>query len=279
MKLFVTGAAGGLGRAFLAQVPGHHDVEAFSHQELDIGDYHAVMQTVLPLHPDAVLNFAAMTRVDDCETDGETAYRANTTGPQNLALAARRAGAVLLHVSTDYVFDGEKAEPYDELDVPHPISVYARSKLGGEVAVRHLHPEHFVVRTGYVFGSGSDYISGAVERLSRGDAAGALTDRTGTPTYVGHLAAQILPLVLTGRFGTYHVAGSDLATWHDVLSRLKDMAGLTGEVTGQRAEDLGLPARRPRNSALRSLFTAELGLSPMPSLDVALKEFADARGL
>src|SRR5207237_4772060 len=114
----------------------------------------------------------------------------------------RRAGSMLLHVSTDYVFDGEKGSAYDELDSVHPLSTYARSKLGGEVAVRSLHPEHFVVRTSYVFGSGTDYASGAVHHLANDESAGGLLDRLGSPTYVRHLAARILPLVLTGRFGT-----------------------------------------------------------------------------
>ena len=279
MKLLIAGAKGGLARAFLRQVPGHHDVSAFTHEELDVADYHAVMRTVVPLRPEAILNFAAMTKVDDCQTDEEAAYRANTIGPKNLALAARHSGAVLLHVSTDYVFDGEKPEPYDEVDRPNPISVYARSKLGGEVAVRELLPEHFIVRSGYVFGSGTDYLSGAVERLGRGEEAGGITDRTGTPTYVDHLAARILPLVLTMRFGTYHLTGPDRATWYEVLSRVKDLAGLRGEVRPQRAEDLGLPAPRPKNSALRSIFMPDIDVPPMPSLEVALKEFIDGRGL
>ena len=226
MKLVVTGAGGGLGQAFLEQLPSHHDVVPLSHGELDVGDYHRVMQAVVPLAPDAVLNFAAMTRVDACESDPEAAYRTNTTGPQNLALAARQAGSMLLHVSTDYVFDGEKGSAYDELDAVHPLSTYARSKLGGEVAVRSLHPEHFVVRTSYVFGSGTDYASTAIDRLAEGEKAGGLTDRIGSPTYVPHLASRILPLVLTGRFGTYHVCGGEPASWYDVLAHAKSIGNL-----------------------------------------------------
>src|SRR5947207_14013085 len=111
MRLLVTGAGGGVARAFLAQVPTHHETRAFTHEELDVGDYHAVMRTALEVGPEAVLNFAAFTKVDACETAPELAYRANTVGPQNLALAARRAGAVLLHVYTDYGVDrGQRAD-------------------------------------------------------------------------------------------------------------------------------------------------------------------------
>jgi dTDP-4-dehydrorhamnose reductase len=276
MKLLVTGAGGTVARAFLEQVPSHHDVAAFTHAALDVGDHHAVMQTVVPLAPDAVVNLAAMTRVDDCETEREVAYRSNAIGPHNLALAARRCGAMLLHVSTDYVFDGTKESPYDELDRPNPISVYARTKLGGEELVRRHLPEHFVVRTGWIFGGGPDHLSRTVSQMRGGEPGAGLSDRVGTPTYVAHLAERLLPLLLTERFGTYHLAGPEPASWFDVLTRIRFLAGLPVEVERQLVQDLDLPAARPLNSALVSLFAGDLGLT-LPPLDVALKEFLDGQ--
>lgn len=260
-----------MGRAFLDRVPGHHDVEALTHEELDVGDHHAVMQTMVPLRPEAILNFAAFTDVDACESQRERAYRDNALGPQSLALAARAVGAVMLHVSTDYVFDGEKAGPYDELDPPAPLSVYGRSKLAGEELVRRTTPEHFVIRTGYVFGGGGDFLSGALMRLGAGEAVGGIADRVGSPTFVHDLAGLVLPLVLTGRFGTYHLAGPEPTTWHDVLIRAKALGGLPGRVEPQRAADLGHAARRPHNSALASVLVPHLRLRPLPPLDDSLR--------
>ena len=270
MRLVVTGAGGGLGRAFLGQLPRHHQVHAFTHQELDVGGYDAVMQAVPPLLPDAIVHLAAFTQVDACETDPRRAVRDNALGAQHVALAARACGAAMVHVSTDYVFDGMKGSPYDEMDAPHPLSVYGRTKLAGEGFVRDLVPEHLVVRTSYVFGAGDDYASEAVERLRRGEAAGGIRDRIGSPTFVGHLAERLLPLLLTGRFGTYHVAGAEPACWFDVLERARAIGGLPGSVEPQDVASLGLVAPRPANSAIASAYLEHAGIEPMPGLDEAL---------
>lgn len=272
MRIVLTGAGGGLGRAFWNACPGHHDLEAFTRQELDIGDHHAVMRTVVPLGPDLIVNAAAFTKVDACETEPERAYRVNALGPQNLALAARASDAILVHVSTDFVFDGEKGAPYDELDVPNPQSVYARSKLGGETMVRAATSEHFVVRTGYVFGGGTDWVTSQIREMAAGEPGAGLSDRRGTPTYVRHLAERLLPLALSGRFGTYHLGGPESLSYHELLLRAKALGDLPGAVREQRSEELDLPAPRPRDSSLTSLFAAEAGIASMPPLDEALEE-------
>jgi dTDP-4-dehydrorhamnose reductase len=272
VRLLITGAGGGLGRAFLASVPSRHEVHAFTHDELDVGDHHAVLATVASVEPDVVLNLAAFTNVDGNEADPERAFRDNALGPQSLAIAAASTGAALLHVSTDYVFDGEKDAAYDETDEPRAISTYGRAKLLGERLVRAAVREHVIVRTGYVYGAGGDYLSRQLAMLRVGEAVAGIEDRVGTPTNVRHLAERLLPLVLAGRWGTFHLGGPEPASWFDTLRRCVDLGGFDAPVEPQRAQALGLPAPRPRQSALASVLVPHVGVPPMPSLDEGLRD-------
>ncbi|MCA1727325.1 MAG: dTDP-4-dehydrorhamnose reductase [Actinobacteria bacterium] len=272
MRIAVTGANGGLGRAFLEQAPPHHEVHGFAHADLPVEDYDAVMQTLVPLQPEAILHLAAKTRVDACEEDEAAAFRVNAVGSGNVALAARACGARLLAVSTDYVFDGTKGEPYHEFDRANPVNVYGRSKLAGEYSVRALVPESYVVRTAWVFGAGDDYVTGALRALAAGDAASGIVDLRGTPTYVHHLAARLLPVLMSERFGTFHLGGPKRLSFFELLSRAKSLGNLPGELTEQKAGDLNRPAPRPVDSSLTTLVAGEAGIPTMPPLDEALTD-------
>lgn len=268
----MTGAGGGVGRALRDAAPPHHEIEWMTHDELPVEDRHAVMQRVAGADPEAILHLAAMTAVDECERDPDAAYRVNALGTANVAMAARETGALLVALSTDYVFDGTKGEPYHEFDRPAPISAYGASKLAGEEEARRLAPDHLIVRTAWVFGGGDDFVTGAVRRLSAGEEVGAIVDLHGTPTYARHLAERLLSLAVSGLRGVVHLGGPERTTFFDLLGRARELGGLPGSLAEQKSGDLGRPAARPRDASLRSLVLEGATVSPMPPLDEALRD-------
>ncbi|MGH2656966.1 MAG: dTDP-4-dehydrorhamnose reductase [Actinomycetota bacterium] len=271
MRIAVTGAGGGLGRAFVASVPAGHEVSEFARADLDVRHHDQVVRTLVPLEPDLILHLAAMTSVDGCQAEPGRASETNVLGTFNVAVAARRSGARLVALSTDYVFDGEKGAPYDEGDRPNPLSVYGWTKLAGERAAEAVAPDLLVVRTAWVFGSGKDFLSRAVRELRAGEEVGGIVDQVGSPTHVAHLAERLLPLVESDVRGVVHLAGPEATTWHDVLVRAKRAGGLAGEIVGQKADEVGRPAPRPANSSLTSVVLPGTMVPAMPPLDEAIE--------
>jgi dTDP-4-dehydrorhamnose reductase len=272
VKIAVTGSGGGLGRAFLASVADEHDVNPFARSDLDVADFQTVQERVVPLEPDVVFHFAAMTSVDGCESDPGGAVATNVAGTFNVAAAARRTGALLVALSTDYVFDGEKGEPYDERDEPRPLaSMYALTKLAGERSAQSVGPDLLIVRTAWVFGEGNDFVSKAVRRLAAGEDVGGIVDQVGSPTHVVDLAERLLPLVATDLRGVVHLAGPEATTWHDVLTRARELGDLPGTVLEQKAGELDRPAPRPANTSLTSVVLPGTAVPPMPPVEDSLR--------
>jgi dTDP-4-dehydrorhamnose reductase len=272
MRIAVTGAGGGVGRAFLERGTHGHVVTPFGHKELPVEDAARAAQLLKGAHPDVILHLAGMTSVDGCEKDPERARVVNAEGTRNVARAAREARAMLVAMSTDYVFDGKQEEPYDERDEPNPINVYGRSKREAELAVEDTSGEYVIVRTSWVFGAPGEFVRRSVEELASGETVGGIVDQIGTPTFVGHLADRLVPLFESGIRGIVHLAGPEQATWYDVLARAKQLGRLSGDVVEQEADGLGRPAPRPAYSALASTVLPATDLSPMPPLDDGLRE-------
>lgn len=261
MKVLVTGAGGQLGRALGPALAGH-DVVALEHAALDVADLAAVRAAVAAHRPAAIVNAAAYNLVDQAESEPLAAHRANAEGPRNLAVAAAERGAAILHVSTDYVFDGEAGRAYDEGDAPNPLSAYGRSKLAGEVAVRESNPRHFVVRTAWVYAPEGRNFPNTIRRLAEKGPVHVVEDQTGSPTYAPHLALGLARLLASGGFGTYHMAGSGAATWYALTVALFAALHLDCEVRPATTEEFPRPARRPRFAPLVTIRDPPILLPP-----------------
>jgi dTDP-4-dehydrorhamnose reductase len=220
-----------------------------SHAELDVTDAAAVEASVADNRPDAVLNCAAFTDVDRAEGEPEQALRVNGEGAGNVAAAAARAGAAVLYVSTDYVFDGRKREPYVESDPTGPISSYGRSKLAGEEASVAANPRHFVVRSSWLFGAHGRNFVDTMLGLER-DELKVVDDQVGCPTFTGHLAQGLLRLVRGEDYGVHHMAGGGSCSWYEFAREIFRRAGVERRVVPCTTEEFPRPARRPAWSVL-----------------------------
>lgn len=275
-RVLVTGAGGQLGRDLVPRLAAAgYDVVAADHAALDVGDRDAVLGALTGLHPDVVVHAAAWTAVDACEADPDRAYRVNALGTRHVADGARRVGAHVVAVSTDYVFDGTKDGPYVEWDEPRPMSVYGRSKRGGEL---ELDPGSALVRTSWVAGRHGGNLVKTVLRLAAADDAPLrfVDDQHGCPTFTPDLADALVRLVAARLPGTFHVTNGGATTWYRFVREVLAAAGHDpARVVPIRTDELDppRPAPRPANSVLDGAAWRGLGLPPLPDHRDALRRF------
>lgn len=237
------------------------DVVGVDVAEMDVTDAGRVRAVMEAERPDVVVNCAAFTNVDGCERERDLCFDVNGRGAGNVAAAAAAAGARVIHISTDYVFDGRSQVAYKEDDEPAPLSAYGESKLDGERKVAAAGADYTTVRTSWLFGAGgANFVSKILGRAKEGEALEVVDDQRGSPTYAGHLAAA-LAILLTVEFrGVVHVAGSGEASWFDVAGEVLRLTGYRVPLKAIAAADLDAPARRPHYSALdSSLYKALTG--------------------
>jgi dTDP-4-dehydrorhamnose reductase len=253
MRVLITGAAGMLGQDVArAAAAAGDEVSALSRAELDITNTDAVQAALWASRPDVVINCAAYTNVDGAEHEAESAFTCNGAGAGNVARAASAAGAWTIHVSSDYVFDGAKREPYVESDPTDPISRYGASKLAGEVAVADgATGRHTIVRSSWLFGAGGPCFPATILRAgAERDRLTVVDDQVGCPTFTGHLADALLALARDQPRGIVHVAGGGQCSWFEFATAIVRAGGLSCSVEPGLTADLGRPAPRPAYSVL-----------------------------
>ena len=221
-KFLITGANGQVGYCLTQQLQGEHEILAVGRNELDITDQSAVKKAIENFCPNVIINAAAHTAVDRAETEVELSKAINVKGPQYLAEAAKSVGAAILHISTDYVFDGQRAGKYKESDVTDPQGVYGRAKLEGEQAVAAANDKFIVLRTAWVFGEhGNNFVKTMLRLAKTRDTLGVVADQVGGPTYAGDIAKaliQIAEKIIAGEkveYGVYHLTGEPYVSWYE----------------------------------------------------------------
>ncbi len=287
MKFLVTGANGMLGSSLCPRIAAQgHEVVSTDLvgpngrvERLDIREVDAARRLAEAARPDIVMHLAAETDVDRCEREPEHAYRTNAIGTANIVRACRSVGAAMLYISTSSVFDGQKNGSYTEEDKPNPLNVYARSKLEGEHIVREHLERSYVVRAGWMIGGiekDKKFVAKIIQQLASGQRQLlAVNDKTGSPTFTDDMAAGLLRLVATERFGLYHMVNRGWGTRYDIARRVVEFWGEPGiEVVPVGSERFPLPAPRPRSEAMENRRLIEMGCGDwMRPWEEALREY------
>lgn len=284
MRCLVTGANGMLGSALcpLLSQKGHEVVKTdiSLHQPdvlfLDVKNLNGVKKIVKEEKPDIIFHLSAETDVDRCEKEEEHAFLTNTEGTKNIALVCRDLDITMVYISTCGVFDGKKKEPYSEVDIPRPVSIYAKSKHEGEKAVRKLLKKYFIFRAGWMIGGGKKdkkFVAKIVELIKTKDVLTVVNDKRGCPTFTKDFSQAIIQIIKSDKFGLYHVTNSGWATRYDIACKITEFLGRGDIIVKPISSDLfPLPAPRPDSEVVDNKGIKSLGIEMRPWQD-ALKEY------
>ncbi len=253
-RIIVTGCNGQLGREINRLYEGNKDIELINTDvdELDISNVNAVINLAKRVEPFAIINCAAYTAVDACETNQDLAFKVNALGPRNLAIAARETGAKLVHVSTDYVFNGTKKTPYYESDPLCPQSVYGATKAEGEKMIQQMMHRFFILRTAWLYGEGKNFVKTMLRLSETNDTVRVVGDQYGTPTSAYELARAIDSLLFTSNYGIFHATCEGSCNWAEFAEEIFRLARKNTKVEAITTAEYGAPANRPANSILEN---------------------------
>ena len=284
MKVVLIGSNGQLGSDLLKVFQAAGDtVVPLTHAQLDVCSEDRIAVVLADAKPDVVVSTAAYHRVDECEKRAALAFEVNGSGAMNLAQACNRSGAVLVHFSTDYVFGGyDKRTPYEETDRPAPVNVYGTSKVVGELLIPAYTDRYFVLRVCGLYGiagssgKGGNFVETMLKKALAGDAIRVVDDQILTPTYTVDLAEAVRKLLLTEKYGLYHLSSEGQCSWYDFTRHIFDSAGIQAQLSPVKSSDFPSPVKRPSYSVLSKAKFQGLGLS-IPSWKDALPRYLKER--
>lgn len=294
MKILITGADGQLGSelvkiikcgkseiGYISDEIKSSDIMVTNAHELDITDFSKVSKKMNELAPDIIINCAAMTNVDGCEENSDVAFKVNSIGPRNLAICSNKIGAKLVHVSTDYVFNGklydEKGairKPFAEYDKTEPYTVYGKSKLLGEKYVSEFANKYFIFRTAWLYGyMGSNFVYTMLRLGESKDSISVVNDQIGNPTSANDLAYHILKVIGGNDYGVYHCTGQGECSWYEFACEIMKISGLKCKVNPCTSKEYNSIAKRPEYSSLDNMMLRSIGMDEMRHWKEALVEF------
>ena len=280
MRVLITGSSGQLGKAVVEVFfKSGVDVYPIPHSRLDITNRQRVEEIIRAYLPEIIINCSAFTDVDLCEKERDRAYMVNAIGPKNLAILSERYNIHIIHISTDYVFDGEKDSPYNEFDIPNPINIYGKSKLEGEYFVERFSKRYTIVRTSWLYGDGNNFVRKIVERAKKENIVRVVDDQFGSPTYTYDVARALLSIAKGDFYGLYHCANRGVVSRFEEARFIVETLGLNAEVIPVKSKDFPTLAKRPRYTPLENYLLELEGIFYMRDWRSAMEEFLKGEGL
>lgn len=285
MKAVVIGGNGQLGTDVVRSLSqAGFEAVAVDHSAVEITSVDSVASFAAEARPGVIVNTAALHHVERCEQNPECAYAVNAVGPQNLAMVAEKMRAVLVQVSTDYVFDGAKRDPYVETDTPHPLNTYGKTKLAGEHFVRAIAPRHFVVRTSALYGhsacrgkGGRNFVELMLKLAGERDEVRVVDDEIVSPTWTGEVAEQITELVQTDAYGLYHATAEESCSWYEFAREIFQLSGCDVKLAVASSDEFPAKVPRPKYSVLENQSLKAVGLNRFRHWRDGLREYLSCR--
>lgn len=285
MKIALIGANGQLGSDLVKAAKSSEDLKVIplTHQDIEISDFPQSQELLKRLNPELLINTAAFHQVDICEDEVEASFRVNAKGLRNLSLICRDMDIPLVHMSTDYVFDGLKGKPYVEDDPPRPINLYGISKLAGEMIIQYLWHKHYIIRVSGLYGiagsggKGGNFIELMIRLAEEGRDIRVVDDQVLTPTYTREAAEKILQLIQSGQYGLYHMTNRGECSWYDFAQEIFRLTGLKPNLSPTTSQAFGAKAKRPKYSVLDNRNLRLLGLEDLRDWHQALSDYLQER--